>query len=155
MKQISLRNYYLFAIWLPFIVPSVIIGLDNIFLHSEIVNLLGGFLFSPLIFGGVQYLGFALWATYHYRKSSVEELKKFSLKAPLYFIPLCILGILIFYITIGWITTFRYYSTENSAGSYLGISFFISLVVILYGYFYVALAHSLGFLLKKFNLIKE
>lgn len=155
MKQIPLRNYYLFALWLPFILPAIIIGIDEIIMHK--ISGLGWVFLISVIFGGVQYLGFALWAFYRYYKSSVKELERFFLKAPLHFIPICALGILILFI-IQDISRYNllieipeYYSNLSR---YIISSALISLFVIPYGYFYLSLTHIFKFVLKKLNIIK-
>ncbi len=151
MKQISLRNYYLCGLWLPVIIPAAILGVD-IFLYNTI-SVLGYFLLASMFVGGIQYLFFALWATYRYHKSSTEELEKFILKSPVRFIPVCALGVLIFFM-IGDIINYSSNYALFNLGSLLISSLGVSLFSVPYGYFYIGITYATGFLLKKLNLIK-
>ncbi len=156
MKQIPLRNYYLFALWLPLIVPAIIFIIYRHDTNTGIAtNILPIFFYASVIFGGVQYLGFILWATYRYHKSSAEELEEFFYKAPVQFIPICASGILIFFIVVDLLKYHSLTSLVFSISSNIVPAIMISALAVPYGYFYIALTHVLKFFLIEFYLIKE
>ncbi len=89
MKQISLRNYYLFALWLPIIVPAIFWVID-LYGNPGIVRAIFFFLYASVLFGGIQYLIFVLLITYKFFNKNFIELKKFILKTPVYFMAICL-----------------------------------------------------------------
>ena len=141
--MVSLRQYYVFALWLPLIIPAI-------FLVAPIIpqELRLAVFMVALVFG-VQYVMFAIWASCRHRNSTAEELAKFGRKAPLLFVPFCMI----------WFVAYIFYEQHYMQHLYQGhdipnilsLSFF----AIPIGYFYVGLAHILTFILKKLKVIKK
>lgn len=154
MKQISLKNYYLFALWLPLIIPAIIYITDPHEANRGIGdNILPALFYASAIVGGAQYLVFALWTSYRYHKSSADELEDFFYKAPVQFVPICAAGVLLFFI-IGDLNS-SHPSFPYGLGNILIGSFIISLPAIPYGYFYVFLTIVLKSLLTGLDIVKE
>ena len=162
----SLRQYYFFALWLPIIVPAIfyiipiiipdISYIENWKMIENDVSSLPPFIlysFLSAFCGGVQYVMFAFWASFHYRNATARELSKFSLKAPFLFTPICWMGVFIF--SINYIFFIKDRNTFDIFFDSSQFALLISLFSIPIGYFYVALAHGLGFILNKLGVIKE
>lgn len=151
MKQISLRDYYFNALRLPLVIHSALFVIlliiswnDKPIHYNPILDIL----LKPIVLGIPQYIIFLSWIRSRYRNATVKELKKTILKSPFLFSPIYLAGFIIAAV-IGMLLTndFR-----------LPPLFFILIIllyVIIIGYFYVALAHVIGFILKKLNMIKE
>ncbi len=139
---ISLRQYYFLALWLPIVIPPFLFVYP---LHNTTRSQFS-FLFYGVIFGMIQYVVFVLWSLFKYRVATTKELKAFSFKAPISFIP--------FY-AVGFILANMISNIAPPGLDSLLIILVLSLLCIPIGYFYVALAHIIGRLLEKIGFIEE
>ena len=149
--MITLRQYYFFAILLPIIVPAIpwsLAYLNIEFVNSNLVAFVVHIIMISTFVYVPQYIFFLVWAFLKYRKESNENIRRFSFKAPLYFLLFEVLGLLLVMIyNISEVT-----ATDVTEAS--GILVFFASLAIVFGYSYVALAHSLAFILQKIGFIK-
>ena len=139
---IRLRQYYFLALFLPVVLPPFLFVYP---LHNNSGNELP-ILFYAVIFGMIQYIVFALWSLFKYRGATPSELRAFSFKAPIAFIPFYAVG----FILANIISSFELPSFDSML-----ILLVLSLLCIPIGYFYVALAHLLGRILEKTGFIEQ
>lgn len=144
--MITLRQYYFFAIWLPIIVPLVLLNVLGVDYKSQLIIL--GF------YGVVPYIIFTIWAILKYRSSPTEELREFGMVAPLQF------GVAYIVQVILVIACTAIYYT-NLSNDYIYMFFWlifmtavVMFIVIPTAYFYVAIANGLAFILQKIGFIK-
>ena len=140
--MISLRQYYFFAIWLPIIVPVVLLYRVYPLGEETEIDYFSMMFVSAVPFYGVQYLVFLAWIIYKHRKATTNTLREFSLIAPFYFLPFELASI-IFAMLLSYIGNDLY-----------DFMFIITICIIVFGYFYVGIAHALGFILTKIGFIK-
>ena len=88
--MISPRRIYRFSIWLPLIVPAVMIVVYNILLKgfgmskaSGYVDIVLEMVAYSLIYGGLPYILLASWATWWIRDRSEKEIRRVMFVAPL------------------------------------------------------------------------
>lgn len=132
----SFNKYFRIALFLPFILPALLLA------ASYIIDLPEFFLWAwvgvalPVIFGGIPYAIFVYFVFTWSRYRSSRDIKKWMWKAPLIFLPvLSIVLVLMF-------------PTSNYDEIWKGILLII-LSVFAYGYFYVALTHGGWIIIKK------
>ncbi len=140
--KLSLRQYYILALFLP-IILSPLLFVYPLYNSGDAKFSIGFYL---LIFGMAQYVVFALWSIFKYRRATAKELKDFSFKAPISFIPFYASGFIVGNI----ISTISLPSFDS-----ILILLVLSLLCVPIGYFYVALAHIIGRILKKIGFIEE
>lgn len=150
MKQISLRSYYLFALWLPLIVPAIFWVID-LYGNPGIVRAIFFFLYASVLFGEIQYLIFVLLITYKYFNKNFIELKKFILKTPVYFMAICLVTNSFFFI----IVQPSHNNSYNTFSTILLCSSIVSIFVLIFGYLYVGFSFLLCYFLKILKIIKE
>jgi hypothetical protein len=145
--MISLRQYYYIALWLPLIVPFLMWGLTyNIHDKDFFIRTPFFLFFSAVKYSWLQYVVFASWTMYKYKKALTRELKKFSLEAPIAFIP---------YFAIGFLLQDMVLHLHIPSIDSLFFTLILSLVCLPFGYFYVALSYSLQWVLEKTGFIKR
>ncbi len=137
------KRWYHCSLLIPLVVPLLVMlaaKLTGTFLKSN--SLLGWFSLAALlqlVLGGFQYVLFVFFVMGWGREKTMKQIERASWVMPLWFWPWCTLWLLL-------LTTF------------MGrVHFFImiGLFAIPYGYFYVLLAHTLTWLLKKSRLIVD
>lgn len=142
--QISLKQYYFFAIWLPVILPPFlwVYPLRNMFTGGSQFSLA----FYGAVFGIVQYIPFALWNIFKFWYSDPREMKQFTATAPFSFVPFYAAGLLVIYTLSNM--------QLPSIDTFL-VTIILSLASILFAYFYIILSAIIEFFLKKTGFIRE
>lgn len=143
--MVSFRQYYFFAIWLPIVLPLVIMNFLGVEYKSQF-----DFLY---LYGVFPYILFGLFVIYKHNNSEAEKLGKFSSVAPLYF--------LLFYFVFFTLSPLFHSKSYTEIISFIeGIRsmFLLSIYtfpfVIFVGYFYVGLVYALYFILRDIGFIK-
>jgi hypothetical protein len=141
------RSFYLLVIWLPVILPVLLILLeDNTSLgKTHLRELLGSTLLIvgfSIVIAGVQYIVFAIGLIFFLRKKSNAFIACISWLLPILFLPVMFAGILLIF--DGSLNSEDRWYWHSLAGITLGL-----------GYFYVILAHALGFIFTKCKLIRD
>src|SRR5262245_51978743 len=87
---------YRIGIWLPLLVPIVLGGIGRIAgpLLAESLGRLAQLLLMSLVYGGVPYAAFAVWATWWTGRHSEPEIRTLMFRAPL------IMGAFFFVVTV-------------------------------------------------------
>lgn len=92
--QLSAISVYRLSIWLPLLLPAVVIAVARTFGFRLGGGLLWAMLASSLLWGGPPYSVLALWATWWVGRHSEVEIRRMMLRAPLLmgsiFVPLAL-----------------------------------------------------------------
>lgn len=124
----SIHTFYRVCIWLPMLVPAVLLLVASVLnLHLASGPVLGEFLVYSLLYGGIPYAVVAAVATIWVGRQREESIRRVMYRAPLLmtavFVPLA----LVLGLVVGGVTPF-------AAVAVLG-----AVVILLLGYGYVAL----------------
>ncbi len=157
MKKIALKNYYLFALWLPIIIPAIcsaalyFLNLDNL---SENLATTYSLLLSSIVFGGIQYFLFATYQTNTCLNKTSIEIEHIIKKAPLNFTKICFIGTTLIFLCLSLFNTQETPIIISIIFSAF-LSAIISLFVYPFAYFYIIIAFTLEHILKKLNIIND
>jgi hypothetical protein len=95
VTKMSITTFYRLCVWLPLVVPAVLIVAVNAFDLRDPVGWVGEVVGFSLFYGGGPYLLLALWATWWIRGRTEPEIRRVMFRAPLYmlgaFVPLALL----------------------------------------------------------------
>lgn len=126
--NISAVGVYRLSIWLPLLLPAVVIVVARTFRLSLAQGLLWEMLAYSLLYGGLPYAILAIWATWWVGRHSEAEIRRLMLRAPLLmgsiFVPLA----LIFGFAAG------------AAGPFAAVALLGLLPILMLGYAYVGIA---------------
>lgn len=137
---ISLRGYYLFSLTLPYIFPLIIYVVMRLLEVRS--SLVGIFIFAAAFVYALPYFLFMVGAiTWLYKKTAQDISRKLWL-LPFFFMPVVLL---VFALLEGF--TFR--------PSSLNMLVQLAITTLVYGYFYVLLAHGLAWILLKCRLVRR
>jgi hypothetical protein len=124
----SIYAIYRICIWLPIIVPAVLILVVNTFGLRLAAGVVGEMVAYSLIWGGLPYAALALWATWWVRGRPEAQIRHLMFRAPLLmvavFVPLALL--------LGLVA--------GALGPFVGVALLGAAVIMLLGYAYVGLA---------------
>jgi hypothetical protein len=124
----SIHTVYRVSIWLPIVIPAILIVVVNIFRVGRAVGVVGEVLAYSLIYGGLPYLALAAWATWWIGGRSEVEIRRLMFRAPLLMLAAFVPLALTFGIVVGAVR-------QWAAVALLG-----SAVIVALGYTYVGLA---------------
>jgi hypothetical protein len=124
----SAVSVYRVSIWLPLLVPAVVIVVARTFKLRLAEGLLWEMLAYSLLYGGPPYAILAIWATWWVGRHSETQIRRLMLRAPLLmgsiFVPLAlILGFAV-----------------GAAGPFAAVALLGLLHILLLGYAYVGIA---------------
>lgn len=136
MKTVS---FFRLMLLLPLAVPLLLLPFGY---HAVL-----GFLMLAAMFGGPQYLLFAGFVLIVSRKFDAQQLRKIILLAPLLFVPLQLLGVVLQYFFVP--------GSGYSASDIVGWCMFFFIYTIAIGYFYVALAWLLYWIFTTLNVVRD
>jgi hypothetical protein len=124
----SIYTIYRICIWLPIIVPAVLIVVVNAFGLRLAAGVVGEMIAYSLIWGGLPYAALALWATWWVGGRPEPQIRRLMFRAPLLmvavFVPLALLlGLL-----------------AGALGPFVGVAVLGAAVIMLLGYAYVGVA---------------
>jgi len=129
------RAIYRACIWLPIVVPIVLIAVVNSFDLRHSIGVLGQLIAYSIVIGGLPYLGLAIWSTWWVGRHSEAEIRRLMWLSPLImlavFVPLALM--------IGIIA--------GQPGPFAALALLGGISILLLGYGYVALTVALRFLL--------
>lgn len=124
----SIYTIYRICIWLPIIVPAVLILAVNAFGLRLAAGVVGEMIAYSLIWGGVPYAALALWATWWVGGRPEAQIRRLMFRAPLLmvavFVPLALL--------LGLVA--------GALGAFAGVALLGATVIMLLGYAYVGVA---------------
>jgi len=124
----SIYAIYRICIWLPIIVPAVLIVVVNAFGLRLAAGVVGEMIAYSLIWGGLPYAALALWATWWVGGRPEAQIRRLMFRAPLLmvamFVPLALL--------LGLVA--------GALGPFVGVAVLGTAVIMLLGYAYVGLA---------------
>ncbi|NBO17735.1 MAG: hypothetical protein EBV03_00625 [Proteobacteria bacterium] len=151
------RHWYLFALWLPLIVLSIVsIGealLATFWWHQ--MSRATGYLILAGMMGGIQYLLFAGFITWKFHGMSSDFLAKLSMVLPLMFFPVCFFGLWVFFQSAELSANKEdYYTDVTVQDSIMAASVKLGVYFVAGCYFYVACVHILGWVLEQLRLIR-
>jgi hypothetical protein len=127
----SIHSVYRIAIWMPIVIPAVLLGLAKaVRLPIADIDVLEILVYSG-IYGGVPYLPLALWATWWVGDRPEVEIRRMMFRAPLLMVALFAPAAIVVGLVVGALKPF-------AAVAIIG-----SVVIIPLGYVYVALAVAL------------
>ncbi len=140
-NKFSLRQYYLFSLLFPIILPLTPFLFIRFFtIPEENLNILNVLFFS----GVAQYAVFAACIFSKYKKAEVAKLRNLSLIAPLWFAPF-------------YIITFLGGINRELVIKYVNID--VILLMTLYclavAYLFVVFTHIIGFILLKIGIVRR
>ncbi|MBL4799544.1 MAG: hypothetical protein JKY50_19245 [Oleispira sp.] len=138
----NFNKYFRIALFLPYIFPAFLLAVNFAFELPEILQATSVFILLPSILGGIPYTIFVYFAFTWSKFRSEREIKKWMWKAPLFFLPLLTLMLILMFPT----------SNFDGAIKTFGL---ITIIVLAYGYFYVFLAHCGWVIVKKLGWDKE
>lgn len=118
---------YRVCIWLPIVVPAILIVVVNLFGLSDAVGFVGEMVAYSLLYGGIPYAALGVWATWWVGGRPEPEVRRLMFRAPLLmvavFVPLSLMVGLI-------VGAFVPFAAVAGLGAF---------VIILLGYTYVGL----------------
>jgi hypothetical protein len=124
----SIYTIYRICIWLPIIVPAVLILVVNAFGLRLAAGVVGEMIAYSLIWGGLPYAALALWATWWVGGRPEAQIRRLMFRAPLLmvavFVPLALL--------LGLVA--------GALGPFVGVALLGAAVIMLLGYAYVGVA---------------
>lgn len=127
----SIHSIYRLSIWLPIIIPAVLIGVAKALrvplAEIDVLEILA----YSLVYGGVPYLPIALWGTWWVGDRPEPEIRRMMFRAPLLMVALFAPAALVVGLVVGALKPF-------TAVAVIG-----SVIIIPLGYAYVALAVAL------------
>jgi len=132
----SFNKYFRVALFLPFIFPALLLALNYVFDLPEFFQWVWVSVALPIIFGGIPYAIFIYFVFTWSRHRSNSDIKKWMWKAPLIFLPIVILMLILMFPTSNYDEIWK---------SFL----LIILSVFAYGYFYVVLTQCGWVIVKK------
>lgn len=123
----SVATFYRLCVWLPSVIPAVLIVVVNSLGLRDAVGWVGELVAFSLFYGGVPYIVLALWATWWVGGRTEPEIRRLMFRAPLYmvgaFVPLALL--------IGL--------AVGAVGPWAGVAGLGAVVIVVLGYAYVGL----------------
>jgi hypothetical protein len=125
----SIHSIYRVSIWLPIIIPAVLLGAAKaLSLPLADIGIVLEILVGSLVIGGVPYLALALWATWWVGGRPEPEIRRVMFRAPLLMVALFAPAALVVGLVVGALKPF------------IVVAVLGSVVIIPLGYAYVALA---------------
>lgn len=130
----SIRRWYSIMLFLPLLVPALLLLLNQFYSYEEMMQGLGTtarlILISCLI-AGIPYLGFAAGVFFWLRKKSIDRIKKLSWFLPWILTPLCGLFCLVSF------------SVMYPGGDAMMVALIFMVLCVPAGFLYVAIVHVL------------
>ncbi len=152
------RNYYTLALWLPVFWP-IIVMFGEIFLRSftwhQVSNVSGLILLSGL-FGGVQYLFFAVLVNYRLAHRNAADIGRSMWFLPTVFAPICSTGVFVMLMYMN-LQASHMQVRENVTplSNLLSVSANIAIFTLMIGYGYIMLLQLVLFILTHFGFVEE
>jgi len=91
----TVTTVYRLCIWLPIVVPAILIVVVNLFGLSDPVGYVGEMVAYSLLYGGIPYTLLGLWATWWVGGRPEPEVRRLMFRAPLLmvavFVPLSLM----------------------------------------------------------------
>ena len=131
----SARTIYRVCIWLPIAIPIALIAAVNAFDWRHDVGTLGQLIAYSLVYGGLPYLGLAIWATWWVGQRPESQIRRLMFRAPLLMVAIFATLALVVGVAVGGLE-------QWAAVALLG-----GVVTLFLGYGYVALTVLLRFAL--------
>ena len=126
--NISAVSVYRLSIWLPLLVPAVVIVVARVFKLRLAEGLLWEMLAYSLLYGGLPYAFLAIWATWWVGRHSEAQIRRLMIRAPLLmgsiFVPLALI--------LGFVV--------GAPGSFAAVAVLGLLTILVLGYAYVGIA---------------
>ncbi|HEX5068887.1 MAG TPA: hypothetical protein VFV78_01625 [Vicinamibacterales bacterium] len=124
----SIYTIYRICIWLPILVPAILITVVNAFDLRSSVGVVGEVIAYSLLWGGLPYLVLGGWATWWLGGKPEEQIRRLMFRAPLLmlavFVPLALVtGVLV-----------------GAVEQFIAVAALGALVILLLGYAYVSVA---------------
>jgi len=138
----NFNKYFRIALFFPYILPIFLLAINFVFELPEILIVISAIIFTPSILGGIPYAIFVYFVFTWSKYRSESEIKKWMWKAPLIFLPLLTLVLILMF------------PTSNLDGI-LEMFLLITIMALAYGYFYVFLAHCGWVVVKKLGWGQE
>ena len=124
----STVSVYRLSIWLPLLVPAVVIAVARTFRLRLAEGLVWELLSYSLLYGGLPYAILAIWATWWVGRHSEAEIRRLMVRAPLLmgsiFVPLALI--------VGFMV--------GAPGPFAAVAVFGLLNILVLGYAYVGVA---------------
>jgi hypothetical protein len=124
----SIYTIYRICIWLPIIVPAVLILVVNAFGLRLAAGVVGEMIAYSLIWGGVPYAALALWATWWVGGRPEAQIRRLMFRAPLLMVAAFVPSALLLGLVAG------------AVGPFVGVALLGAAVIMLLGYAYVGAA---------------
>ena len=124
----SIYTIYRICIWLPILVPTVLILVVNAFGLRLAAGWIGEMIAYSLIYGGIPYAALALWATGWVGGRRESEIRRLMFRAPLVMVAVFVPLALLLGLTVG------------ALGPFFGVALLGAAVILLLGYAYVGVA---------------
>jgi len=124
----SIHVIYRASVWLPIVVPAVLIAVVNAFGLPLAAGVVGEVLAYSLLYGGIPYAALAMWATWWIGGRPESEIRRLMFRAPLLMVALFVPLALGAGLMVGQLVPF-------TAVAVLG-----TVVILILGYAYVGLA---------------
>lgn len=124
----STTTFYRSCVWLPLVLPTLLIMVVDIFGLRDLVGWVGELVAFSVFYGGIPYLALAIWAMWWFGGRSETEIRRLMFRAPLLmlaaFVPTALLiGVLV-----------------DAPGPWAAVAAHGAAVIVLLGYSYVGLA---------------
>jgi hypothetical protein len=123
--DMSIHTIYRACIWLPIVVPALLILMVNAFGLRLSAGIVGEMLAYSLIWGGLPYVILAVWATWWVGGRTEAEIRRLMFRAPLLmvavFVPLTLL--------VGLVA--------GAPGPLVGVGLLGAVIIVVLGYVYV------------------
>ena len=88
--MISHPTFYRIAVWLPFVLPSLVVIDTHVIGSRWLLSLIGPFVQFPLmmfLYGAPAYVPLAIWATLWVRRKTRSEIRQMAIRAPWLMVP--------------------------------------------------------------------
>jgi hypothetical protein len=121
-------EFYRLCIWLPIVVPTVLILVYGMFGLRISDGIVAEMVAYSLLYGGLPYAALALWGTWWVRGRPEDEIKRLMLRAPLLMVAVFVALAL----TVGLVV--------GNLRPYIGVALLGAAVILPLGYSYVGLA---------------
>lgn len=120
-------RFYRLCIWLPLLVPALLILLVNVFALRDMVGWVGELVGFSLFYGGIPYVFLALWAMSTIGGRSEAEIRRLMFRAPLLMLAVFVPVALMIGVFVG------------APGPWAAVAGLGGATILLLGYFYVGL----------------
>jgi hypothetical protein len=127
-RGMSIYTIYRVSIWLPILVPAVLIAVAKTFDLPLSAGVLWEVLAYSLLYGGVPYAVLAVWATWWVGRRPEAAIRRLMFRAPLLMVVVFVLVALTVGLAVG------------APGPFAAVSVLGSIIIIPLGYAYVGLA---------------